>query len=342
MFAAVWGSTLVVDGKVYLGDEDGDVTVLQAGKDEEGAGRDEHGQRRSTPRGALRTGCCSSNNRNQLFALCRQMPGNEDRRTRNSSDSGSFSGSVALRDRFVLRLLTAGLVVAQAHAGRTGPSSAATHGLTGVAPARAARYARPRMDRTKPVNRSNPPPRSSTARSTSARRRASCWRSISRPGSSAGAYATGEAGSSASRRRRSTPTPCSSAISPASCTRSIRQNGQKRWTFKTNDEIRSSPVLVDDLVLIGSHDTQPLRAREPHRQGALEAADRRPGPRDARQCTTASSISAAATSASTRCASADGKTAVRAAARLQRRPRPPCSKAIAPISGRSAPTCSPS
>ena len=32
MFAAVWGSTLVVDGKIYLGDEDGDVTVLQTGK----------------------------------------------------------------------------------------------------------------------------------------------------------------------------------------------------------------------------------------------------------------------------------------------------------------------
>jgi outer membrane protein assembly factor BamB len=32
MLAAVWGSPLVVDGKVYLGDEDGDVVVLEAGK----------------------------------------------------------------------------------------------------------------------------------------------------------------------------------------------------------------------------------------------------------------------------------------------------------------------
>lgn len=31
-FAALWGSPLVADGKVYLGDEDGDVAVLQAGK----------------------------------------------------------------------------------------------------------------------------------------------------------------------------------------------------------------------------------------------------------------------------------------------------------------------
>jgi outer membrane protein assembly factor BamB len=34
-FAAVWGSPLVVDGKVYLGDEDGDVVVLKPGNKEE-------------------------------------------------------------------------------------------------------------------------------------------------------------------------------------------------------------------------------------------------------------------------------------------------------------------
>ena len=32
MFAAVWGSPLCVDGKVYLGDEDGDVVIMQEGK----------------------------------------------------------------------------------------------------------------------------------------------------------------------------------------------------------------------------------------------------------------------------------------------------------------------
>jgi outer membrane protein assembly factor BamB len=32
MLAAVWGSPLIADGKVYLGDEDGDVVVLQAGR----------------------------------------------------------------------------------------------------------------------------------------------------------------------------------------------------------------------------------------------------------------------------------------------------------------------
>jgi len=34
-FASVWGSPLVVDGKVYLGDEDGDIVVLKAGRKEQ-------------------------------------------------------------------------------------------------------------------------------------------------------------------------------------------------------------------------------------------------------------------------------------------------------------------
>ena len=34
-FAAVWGSPYVVDGKVFLGDEDGDVVVLRAGTEME-------------------------------------------------------------------------------------------------------------------------------------------------------------------------------------------------------------------------------------------------------------------------------------------------------------------
>ena len=33
-FAAVWGSPFVADGKVYLGDEDGDIVVLKAGREE--------------------------------------------------------------------------------------------------------------------------------------------------------------------------------------------------------------------------------------------------------------------------------------------------------------------
>jgi outer membrane protein assembly factor BamB len=32
MLAAVWGSPFVVDGKVMLGDEDGDLTILEASR----------------------------------------------------------------------------------------------------------------------------------------------------------------------------------------------------------------------------------------------------------------------------------------------------------------------
>ena len=44
MFAAIWGSPMVIDGKVYLGDEDGDVTILNADRDDEGGRREQHGQ----------------------------------------------------------------------------------------------------------------------------------------------------------------------------------------------------------------------------------------------------------------------------------------------------------
>ena len=33
MFAAMWGSPMFIDGKIYIGDEDGDVVVMQAGKE---------------------------------------------------------------------------------------------------------------------------------------------------------------------------------------------------------------------------------------------------------------------------------------------------------------------
>ncbi|HTN03614.1 MAG TPA: PQQ-binding-like beta-propeller repeat protein, partial [Planctomycetaceae bacterium] len=33
MFAASWGSPLIVDGKVYCGDEDGDITIFELSKD---------------------------------------------------------------------------------------------------------------------------------------------------------------------------------------------------------------------------------------------------------------------------------------------------------------------
>jgi len=68
MFAAVWGSTLLADGKVYLGDEDGDITILQAGKQKKVLAEMNMGSAvYATPVPAH--GTLFINNRNQLFAL---------------------------------------------------------------------------------------------------------------------------------------------------------------------------------------------------------------------------------------------------------------------------------
>jgi outer membrane protein assembly factor BamB len=68
VFAAVWGSTLVVDGRVYLGDEDGDVVVLQAGKTKKVLAEMNMGSAvYATPVPAH--GRLILNNRNQLFSL---------------------------------------------------------------------------------------------------------------------------------------------------------------------------------------------------------------------------------------------------------------------------------
>jgi outer membrane protein assembly factor BamB len=68
LFAAVWGSTLVVDGRVYLGDEDGDVVIMQAGKTKKVLAEMNMGSAvYATPVPAH--GRLFLNNRNQLFAL---------------------------------------------------------------------------------------------------------------------------------------------------------------------------------------------------------------------------------------------------------------------------------
>ena len=68
MLAAMWGSPLLVDGKIYLGDEDGDVVVLQAGREKKVLAEMNMGSSiYSTPVPA--NGVLFINNRNQLFAL---------------------------------------------------------------------------------------------------------------------------------------------------------------------------------------------------------------------------------------------------------------------------------
>jgi len=68
MLAAVWASPFVVDGKVYLGDEDGDVVVMVAGKKKEILSEMNMG---SAVYGTFvpANGVLFINNRSQLFAL---------------------------------------------------------------------------------------------------------------------------------------------------------------------------------------------------------------------------------------------------------------------------------
>ncbi len=71
MLAAVWGSPMVINGNVYLGDEDGDVVVLKAGKEKKLISEMNMGSSvYSTPVPA--NGALFIMNRNQLFALAQK------------------------------------------------------------------------------------------------------------------------------------------------------------------------------------------------------------------------------------------------------------------------------
>ena len=68
LFAAVWGSPMLVDGKIYIGDEDGDVVIIQEGKVKKVIGEINMGSSvYSSPVPA--NGVLYISNRNQLFAL---------------------------------------------------------------------------------------------------------------------------------------------------------------------------------------------------------------------------------------------------------------------------------
>jgi len=68
VLAAVWGSPLVADGKVYLGDEDGDIVVLQHGREKKVLAEMNMGSAvYATPVPA--NGALILNNRNELYSL---------------------------------------------------------------------------------------------------------------------------------------------------------------------------------------------------------------------------------------------------------------------------------
>ncbi|MDA7979216.1 MAG: PQQ-binding-like beta-propeller repeat protein [Pirellulales bacterium] len=71
MFSAAWGSALVVDGKVYIGDEDGDVTVFKHGREMEKISEINMGNAvYSTP--IIANGVLYLANKTHLFAIVNQ------------------------------------------------------------------------------------------------------------------------------------------------------------------------------------------------------------------------------------------------------------------------------
>ena len=76
LFAAVWGSPLLIDGKLYLGDEDGDVVIMQEGKTKKVLAEINMGSSvYSTPVPA--NGVLYISNRNQLYALAEAAAGKQ-------------------------------------------------------------------------------------------------------------------------------------------------------------------------------------------------------------------------------------------------------------------------
>jgi outer membrane protein assembly factor BamB len=68
MLAAVWGSPIVVNGKVYLGDEDGDIVVLEAAREKKLIGEMNMGSSVYST-GVPAHGVLFLMNRNQLWAF---------------------------------------------------------------------------------------------------------------------------------------------------------------------------------------------------------------------------------------------------------------------------------
>jgi outer membrane protein assembly factor BamB len=74
MFAAIWGSPMVIDGKVYLGDEDGDITILAADRTLKVIAENNMGSSvYSTPVPA--NGALYIVNRNELYAIAEGASG---------------------------------------------------------------------------------------------------------------------------------------------------------------------------------------------------------------------------------------------------------------------------
>ena len=194
MFAAVWGSPLVVDGKVYLGDEDGDVVVLQAGKEKKVLAEMNMGSAvYATPVPAH--GTLFINNRNQLFALAAMT----DEVAAHGRRHRAREGTERQRARRVCFVVFVRCRGARARSRRRRapapaddwPQFRGNARLTGVAAERAAGDADAALDlRSRRVDRVVGGDRR-RRRLRRRRRTASCWPSTSHTGKLRWKYATG-------------------------------------------------------------------------------------------------------------------------------------------------------
>ena len=273
MFAAIWGSPMVIDGKVYLGDEDGDVTILAADRTLKVIAENNMGSSvYSTPVPA--NGTLYVVNRNQLFALAEAQI--------DANNSVQIHSPCAL---LTFSCLSSVSLVAQA------PPVAARRSLAAIPRhlradrhdgGRAAGLAQAAVDLRRRRRDRVLGGHCRRRRSTSVRAPASCTRSIWPTARASGNTRPPPTGS-ASRRRRSPAGSSTSAISPESLHAVDAASGKAAWTFKTGGEMKSSPVVAGDrgpdrLVRLAS-----LRARRQGRQAALEGPDRRLRPRHPRR-----------------------------------------------------------
>ena len=232
MFAAIWGSPMIIDDKVYLGDEDGDMVVVEHGKtlkivSEQNMGSSVY----STVVPA--NGAIFVMNRNQLYALQQgaqyQKPSARRRdrcsNTKHTKDANSSSDRMSAAatssgSSGSLLGLTPALAALRRRqrAARRRRTRGRTSGARRRSPACRPRPSRPSRSSRGPGRAARPSTRarrSPAASSTSARPRASCSRSGWRTASCAGGTRRGSR--SASRRRRSAADASTSAISTASC-----------------------------------------------------------------------------------------------------------------------------
>ena len=252
-FASIWGSPFVADGKVYLADEDGDIVVLEHGKELKGPGGNEHGQRR------LR----------HARSRPRHPVPEQPQRTVRARRAVSIGKRTLDRMKQLLPIL---LVAAMAVrlAGQTPVNSPASspessnewrqfrgnHSLTGVA------------DSAPPANLKL---LWTYETGDSIESSAAIADGIVYVGVGNGDLIAVDLDSGALRWKYSTqsyigessPAVGSGAVYVGDLDGTLHavsaRDGKPLWTFKTDAEIKSSPVLVpvpeDDLVLIGSYDT---------------------------------------------------------------------------------------